>query len=233
MRKRAFVAVLSAVVAGGALCAPAAAQDFDNMRLSLELTPIINFGKTEELRTLIERTPGFASLTHPFFEMPYVDGLLCDAAMAKQARVEIVELLLDLGADATARCAPTLGDASPRPLDQAFGGYNLTLPAMQASDSIMGPPLWPTERVDGEVYFEIAAILADEMPDVDANALMYRYSYHSPRLVRWAMARGADPDAVMDDGRSSRQQAAKYIEMTEAMIAQLNGGAGKPQGDMP
>jgi len=211
----------------------AAAQDMANLNFQMDAQKLINFGKANELRTLIDDRPDFATMSAGMFDMSMIDLLLCDAAYAKQARVEIVELLLDSGGSPDQNCVPSVDLPNATAFDRAFIGHYATTPAMKVADTILGPPMWPAKRVDGAVYLEIAEILLDEKAQADLTSVLFKYSVLNPEVAEWALERGADPDAMTFDGRTTRELITVFSALSEDKLAVLRGESQTMTGVQP
>lgn len=188
------------------------AQDSDNMMMTIEAQEHIRFGRVDDIRAMVDKTPGFSTLTSGFFDMSLVDQLLCDAANSKQASTEMVEILLDLGGNPTQSCIPGVETVSATALSNVFNGLMMTLPRFEGSDKILKPPMFPAERVPGETYLEIAELLLDETSDPDLDTILFRSSLVDSRAVEFLLDEGADPDAPNETGITTRELVDAYID---------------------
>jgi hypothetical protein len=199
----------------------------------------VQHGKTAAIRATLDRSPEVAGMSSTQFfvyadpnrEARFITQLLMEACGSRNVSVELVELLIDFGADPHYGESDGLSPAGPwTPLSRAVMNVNdiwANSPALKSSIQI---GTIPAESASTETRLAVISLLIDQGADVnhgDGKLLQIALNNSLP-AARLLLERGADPTIVRPDTGESvlasavarRQRLGEHLAALQAAIGE-------------
>ena len=211
--------ILAGAVVGLGLAMPAQAQD---PMAPAHAMRHAQTGDVEAMRTLLANNPDYVMRSSYTTDVRAITELLGIAASAANASLEMIELLVESGADPDARPVLSNGVATLTPLDHAINGtfYNRPEGEKMFRDQVKLGSI-PDTRATAEERLRIIQYLIDNGADPAGKSLMGNAIIAGPDYVRLLIEAGADPDPVTQNGMSTVAMMRATIDLYEKRLALL------------
>tara|TARA_R110000850_G_scaffold110827_2_gene224145 strand:+ start:305 stop:985 length:681 start_codon:yes stop_codon:yes gene_type:complete len=211
--------IMAGALLGLGLAGPVSAQD--------AMVPVYAMqhaqkGDVEAMRALLADHPDYVMRSSMVSDVRAVSELLGMAAIAPNASLEMIELLVESGADPDAQ--PTLSNGAPglSPLQYALSGTVYDRPEgekMFRNQVALGSI--PDARATPEERLRIIQYLIDNGADPNRSTLMANAVLAGPDYVRVLIEGGADPNPVSDNGASLLEMYRATVTLYEQRLALL------------
>ena len=209
--------ILVAALFGLALATPATAQD---PMVPVHAMRHAQKGDVEAMRGLLATNPDYAMRASMTTNVRAITELLGMAAMAPNASLAMVELLVESGADPDARPVMSNGAKGITPLQSALIGtvYDRPEGEKMFRDQVKLGTI-PDARATPEERLRIIQYLIDNGADPTAETLMNNAMVAGPQYVTALVRAGADPGT--EGGMGTAAIFRSTLELYERWLALL------------
>ena len=179
-------------------------------------------GDVEAMRTLLAENPDYVMQSSLTTDVRAITELLGMAAIAPNASLAMIELLVEAGADPDARPVLSNGQPALTPLLYALAGtvYDRPEGEKMFRDQVKLGSI-PDVRATPEERLRIVQYLIDNGADPTSEMAMSNAMVAGPAYIKLLVAAGADANPVNDNGVSTATIFRKTLELYEKRLALL------------
>lgn len=211
--------ILVAAALSLSLAAPVQAQD---PMVPVHAMRHAQKGDVEAMRALLAENPDYVMQSSLTTDVRAITELLGMAAIAPNASLAMIELLVESGADPDARPVLSNGQPGLTPLLYAMAGtvYDRPEGEKMFRDQVKLGSI-PDARATPEERLRIVQYLIDNGADPTSKMVMSNAMVAGPAYVKLLVAAGADANPVNDNGVSTATIFRKTLELYEKRLALL------------